>query len=275
MVGLLVLAPPARAAVFGPEPSRSPNADDITTAYWVMLAIAVAIVAAVNVALIGAVARFRATRGRPAERVRGAGRVQARAAIPLAVLAAGIFVAGVVFTVRARDVAPGGEGGLSASTSRTAQLGLDLPEADGEPLRILVSGQQWLWRYEYPDGTFSYYELVVPVDTPVVLKLDSTDVLHRWWVPGLGGKFDATPARLNDTWFRAEEEGVFDGQSAAFSGPAYSTMRARVRAVSVPEYQDWLEQQKDDIQKAQAAVQKRVEELGPGAVPGAAAGGTQ
>ena len=53
------------------------------------------------------------------------------------------------------------------------------------PLQIQASGQQWLWRYEYPDGeTFSYYELVVPVDTAVIVNLASTDVVHRWFVPG-------------------------------------------------------------------------------------------
>ena len=78
-----------------------------------------------------------------------------------------------------------------------------------------------------PTATYTYYELVVPVDTAVVVKLDSTDVVHRWWVPGLGGKFDAVPGETNSTWFKADEEGVYDGQSYAFSGPAYAVMRTR------------------------------------------------
>ena len=54
-----------------------------------------------------------------------------------------------------------------------------------EPLKIEATGQQWLWRYDYPNGAFSYYKLVVPVDTAVELELVSTDVVHTWDVPDL------------------------------------------------------------------------------------------
>jgi len=253
--GLAVLAPSAGAVPLAPEAPHSPNADDLREAYSGMLIVAVMIAVAINAALIAAAVRFRAGRGRTAARVRGGRRLQSRVATLLAGIALAVFVFGVIFTVRARDVAPSGPEGLEASSLRTAQLGVEPPAGDQEPLEILVSGQQWLWRYEYPDGTFSYYEMVVPVDTTVLLHIDSTDVVHRWWIPALGGKFDAVPGRLNETWFRADEEGVYEGQSAAFSGPGYPTMRARVRVVSVPEYQAWLDDQASAIQKAQEAVQ--------------------
>jgi len=256
---VLLLAPAAHAVPFAPEEARSPNAEDTTTVYWVMLVVAVAIVAVVNLALIATVARFRARRGREPARIHAGRRIQPRAATLLALLAAAVFAVGVVSTVRVRDVEPSGPRGLEAASARTAQLDLQPPAGEREPLRILASGQQWLWRYEYPNGTFSYYELVAPVDTTVLLQLDSTDVVHRWWVPELGGKFDAVPGRSNGTWFRAEREGVYEGRSAVFSGPGYATMRARVRVVSVPEYGAWLEQQSADIQDAQEAVQEQVQ----------------
>ncbi len=133
------------------------------------------------------------------------------------------------------------------------------PPAPPQPLQIQASGQQWLWRYEYPDNeTFSYYELVVPVDTAVVVNLVSTDVVHRWFVPGLGGKFDAVPDQSNATWFKADEEGVYHGASYQFSGASYAAMRTQVRVVSVPEYRAWLEQQAADIQEAQTFVQEEL-----------------
>jgi cytochrome c oxidase subunit II len=150
---------------------------------------------------------------------------------------------------------------------RVAQRGLELPAGEDEPLRIKAAGQQWVWRYKYPDGTFSFYELVVPVDTAVVVEIDSIDVVHRWWVPSLGGKFDAVPGRINRAWFRADEEGVFEGQSAAFSGTGYSTMRTAVRVVSAAEYQAWLEQQAADIQAAQEQVQAEVVARGATGTP--------
>lgn len=259
LAALLLLAPAAQAGGLSPQSGASPNADDATAAYWVMFVIGAVIVAGVNAALIAAAVRFRARRGREPARVRGGRRVQTRAAAALAVLAAAVLVVGVVTAERSTDVEPSGAQGLEASSGRTAQVSLSAPGGDAEPLRILASGQQWLWRYEYPDGTFSYYELVVPVDTTVLLRVDSTDVVHRWWIPELGGKFDAVPGRTNQTWFQADREGTYEGRSAAFSGPGYATMRARVRVVSVPEYEAWLERQQGDIQEAQEAVQRRVE----------------
>ena len=277
LAALVLAALPAiaHAVPLAPEDGASPNADDTTAIYWVMLVVAAVIVVAVNLALVAAVVRFRARRGREATRVRAGRRVHARVATLLAVVAVAIFVVGVISTTQVRDVEPSGPEGLQAASTRTAQLGVSPPAGDGQPLSILVSGQQWLWRYEYPDGTFSYYELVVPVDTTVMLELDSTDVVHRWWVPALGGKFDATPGRGNQTWFKAEEEGVYEGRSAQFSGAGYATMRARVRVVSVPEYEAWLDQQKADIQEAQEAVQERVQQLGGTSVAGAVQGAEQ
>ena len=272
---LAALPAVAHAVPLAPEDGASPNADDTTAIYWVMLVVAAVIVVAVNLALVVAVVRFRARRGREATRVRAGRRVHARVTALLAVVAIAIFVVGIIFTSQVRDVEPSGPDGLQAASTRTAQLGVSPPAGDGQPLSILVSGQQWLWRYEYPDGTFSYYELVVPVDTTVMLELDSTDVVHRWWVPALGGKFDATPGRDNQAWFKAEEEGVYEGRSAQFSGPGYATMRARVRVVSVPEYEAWLDQQKADIQEAQEAVQERVQQLGGASVAEAVQGAEQ
>jgi cytochrome c oxidase subunit 2 len=272
---LAALPAVAHAVPLAPEDGASPNADDTTAIYWVMLIVAAVIVVAVNLALVVAVVRFRARRGREATRVRAGRRVHARVTALLAVVAIAIFVVGIIFTSQVRDVEPSGPDGLQAASTRTAQLGVSPPAGDGQPLSILVSGQQWLWRYEYPDGTFSYYELVVPVDTTVMLELDSTDVVHRWWVPALGGKFDATPGRDNQAWFKAEEEGVYEGRSAQFSGPGYATMRARVRVVSVPEYEAWLDQQKADIQDAQEAVQERVQQLGGASVAEAVQGAEQ
>jgi cytochrome c oxidase subunit II len=259
LLGLAVGAPLAGAIPLAPESPNSPNAEDMRTAYGATVVIAIVLGAAINAALILAVVRFRAARDREPAPVRATGRIQSRVGLLLGVIALAIFVFGVAFTVKARDLEASGPEGLQAGSMRFAQLGLDPPSGDEEPLTIQVSGQQWLWRFEYPDGTFSYYDLVVPVDTTVVLELDSTDVVHRWGVPALGGRFDAVPGRANTTWFKAEEEGEYVGQSSQFSGPAYPAMRARVRVVSTTEYEAWLGDQEAAIQEAQEAVQQEIE----------------
>jgi cytochrome c oxidase subunit 2 len=245
-------------AFLSPPGGHSPNADDLNTLYWVMLVIGVILLIAVNGALLAMVGRFRAARGREPRRLKVRRPIQVATAGAFAVLALAVFVVGVIVTHDAKKVEASGPNGLQATSSLVAQRGLKLPatSASNAPLQIKACGQQWIWRYEYPDGTYSYYELVVPVDTAVILRLCSTDVVHRWWVPGLSGKFDATPGESNQTWFKADEEGVFDGASYAFSGASYAVMRTRVRVVDVPTYQSWLEQQGKGIQEAQSYVQQ-------------------
>jgi heme/copper-type cytochrome/quinol oxidase subunit 2 len=175
-----------------------------------------------------------------------------------------IFVLGLIFSERARDVAEPGSESLQAALTRTAQVNPS-PPAGGEPLEINAIAQQWLWRFEYPGGrpgdrTFTYEELVVPVDTPVLLNVTSTDVVHRWWVPSLGGKVDAVPGQTTLTWFRADEEGTYEGHSAQYSGASYPTMRIEVEAVSAEEYQQFLDDQTRELADAQDAVTSELEE---------------
>src|SRR5436190_1648540 len=230
----------------------------MNTLYWVMLVIGLVLLVAINGALAAMVLRFRAARGRQPRRLVVRRPAQIGTAGIFAALAAVTFVLGVIETNNAKQVEASGPNGLQAAALTTAQRTLGLPSVSPSsvPLTIKACGQQWLWRYEYPNGTYSYYELVVPVDTAVVLKLCSTDVVHRWWVPGLSGKFDATPGESNQTWFRADQEGIYDGASYAFSGTSTAVMRTRVRVVDVPTYQAWLQQQAAGIQEALSFVQR-------------------
>jgi cytochrome c oxidase subunit II len=257
--------------LLGPETAHSPNAEDLNALYWVLLIIAGAVVVLINVALIAFAMRFRAGRGREPRRIRSRRPAQFLIGGILAFVAVAIFVVGVLVTDDASQVEASGPEGLQASSARLAQRDLQLPtDPKAAPtLDILASGQQWIWRYQYPDGTYSYYELVVPVDTAVRVHLISTDVVHRWWVPSLGGKFDAVPGESNWTWFKADKEGTYYGTAYQFSGASYATMRTQVEVVSADEYQAWLEQQKSDIQSAQSYVQ---EELARRGEPGTESG---
>ncbi|MBK5116420.1 MAG: hypothetical protein JJE23_05810 [Thermoleophilia bacterium] len=249
-----------------PASPASPGTEDTQLAYIVMVALGTLIAVGVVIALIAA-ARGRGgaeTDREAAPRTRGTSGVQRRAGIGLGLLATVVFVFGIVVTESAREVEPTGADGLT-----TAQLDIAAPAGDTQPLEIKVSGQQWLWRYEYPDGTFSYYEMVVPVDTAVVLDLESTDVLHRWWVPALTGMFEVAPGSGNQAWFKADEVGTYEGQSTQFSGSSYAAMRAAVRVVEPAEYEAWLTEESQGIQEAQDAVQRAVDD---GTAPGVSLG---
>jgi cytochrome c oxidase subunit 2 len=219
---------------------HSPGTDQIDTLLWIGFIAAAIVVVAINVALFYAVRRFRAERGATPRQVSGGRKVQFRVGAVLTVFAALVFILSIVFTDKARETPATGSAGLAAA--KTA------------PLKIEATGQQWLWRYDYPNGSFSYYKLVVPVDTAVVLDLVSTDVVHTWDVPDLSGKRDAVPGKTNKVIFRADEEGQFRGQSATLSGQAYAAMRTEVEVVSPQAYEDFVKQQKADIEAAQERV---------------------
>jgi cytochrome c oxidase subunit 2 len=219
---------------------HSPGTEQIDTLMSVGFVAAAIVVVAVNVALFYALRRYRGDRGTEPRQVSGGRRIQFRVGAVLTAFAAILLIVSIVFTDKARETPTTGPDGLQVAHS--------------EPLRIEATGQQWLWRYDYPNEAFSYYKLVVPVDTTVALDLVSTDVIHTWFVPDLAGKRDAVPGKHNQAVFRADEEGSFDGSSATLSGQGYAPMRTAVEVVSPEEYEAFLESQKADIQAAQDRV---------------------
>ena len=133
-----------------------------------------------------------------------------------------------------------------------------IPKAD---LTIKAIGYQWYWGYEYPDENiiFDSYmieeadlkegqprllavdnEVVVPVGKVIKVLITTNDVLHAWALPSFGVKRDAVPGRINETWFKAEEEGTFYGQCSELCGIKHAFMPITVRVVSDEEYQNWL-----------------------------------
>jgi cytochrome c oxidase subunit 2 len=225
---------------------HSPGTDQIDTLLAIGFVAAAIVVVAVNAGLVYALRRRRAGRGPEPRQSRDERRVQLRVGTVLAVFATAILVFSLVLTEKARQLPATGPDGLQVAHS--------------EPLAIEATGQQWIWRYDYPNEAFSYYKLVVPVDTTVVLDLVSTDVVHTWDVPELAGKRDAVPGKLNEVVFRADEEGLYRGQAATLSGQSYASMRTAVEVVSPEEYESFLEQQKSDIQAAQDRVVELIQE---------------
>jgi cytochrome c oxidase subunit II len=266
MLGLSLGAAPAAANLVSPEPPHSPQAQDLNTLYWITIVVVVALTLIVNFALISAVIRYRERRGREPRQLRSGRWVQYRVASVLAALAVAVFVVSIVFTQKARNQAPTGPQGLQASSqtisgSGAAPIGTSTPppSQSANPLQITATGQQWLWRYSYPNGAFSYYRLVVPVDTSVQLDLVTTDVVHGWFVPELSGKFDAVPGKVNHVWFRADRIGDYYGRSSTFSGAAYAADRIEVSVVTPQQYQSFIANQKTEIQNAQDIVVKQIQ----------------
>jgi len=122
-------------------------------------------------------------------------------------------------------------------------------DAPPDALKVEVIGHQWWWEITYPnsqaDQTITTAnEIHVPIDTPVVVLTNSTDVIHSFWAPNLDGKKDLIPGHETVTWFRADTIGVYRGQCAEFCGYEHARMAFYVVAEPRIEFERWLAQQR-------------------------------
>jgi cytochrome c oxidase subunit 2 len=151
---------------------------------------------------------------------------------------------------------------------------LTIPKAD---VTLKITGKQWFWSWEYPKdaGGFAFDSImlddkqrlelinsgqakpeevprllavdnvaVVPVGKVVRLQVTAADVIHKFAMPSFGLKLDAIPGRLNETWFRADKEGLFFGQCSFICGQNHAFMPIAIRVVSPERYAAWVEESK-------------------------------
>jgi len=136
-----------------------------------------------------------------------------------------------------------------------------IPKPD---VTIKAIGKQWFWTYEYPGANagFTYDSLglsdadaakagkprLLGVDNPIyvpvnkVIQIDTAgaDVIHSWAMPQMGVKMDAVPGRINQTWFKATQTGVFYGQCSELCGARHAYMPIEMHVVSQADYDAWL-----------------------------------
>jgi cytochrome c oxidase subunit 2 len=273
---VLVMAPSAFADAISPESGGgSPNAEKIDTLYKYALFLGFLIFLLVEGVLLYCLIKFRARRGgdEPAQ-IRGNTRLEVGWTVGAALLLVVLSVVTFIYLPGIRNPAgPSTSGGPNFSAA-TQYASIDQRPPPGDPrkaLKLQVNGQQYLWRYTYPNGAYSYYDMVVPYDTTVILDITSSDVAHSWWIPKLGGKADAIPPSskyVNHTWFKITEKGnskygrftgasYFWGNCAELCGDNHADMRARVIALAPDQYLQWVDQQKTLIEQAQAALAKQ------------------
>lgn len=152
-------------------------------------------------------------------------------------------------------------------------------------LNVKATGYQWYWGYEYAgggeNGEFGVAEevsfdsimladdergaddprllavdneMVVPVNTFVRLQVTAADVLHAFAMPSFGIKLDGVPGRLNETYFKAEREGLFYGQCSELCGKDHAFMPIAVRVVSEDQFRIWVAAAAEDVENANKAL---------------------
>jgi len=116
-------------------------------------------------------------------------------------------------------------------------------EAGTRPLQVEAVGQQFAWRFVYPDeGGFSSGELVLPVRREAEFTMRSMDVIHSFWVPEFGQKMDAVPGIETTILVTPTRTGEFAVVCAELCGLGHATMRARARVVTEAEFTQWVEE---------------------------------
>jgi len=158
------------------------------------------------------------------------------------------------------------------------KLLIKMDDTSEAAITIKATGSQWKWKYDYLDGVgegLTFYSnldkdskevsqrdsgldpmesenylldvdepIVLPVNTKIRILTTAQDVIHAWWLPDLGWKRDAIPGFINDNWAVIEKPGTYRGQCAELCGAGHGYMPIVVKAVSMDEYTEWVEDKK-------------------------------
>ena len=209
---------------FAPPDPASPNAERINDSYYWVAIFTGAIFVLVQGALVWFIVRYRAdrrTRDMDGAQIHGNTNIElAWTVAPVLILVA---IGSFVFYKL-----PGIQ---------------DVPAADR--VEVTVKGYRYYWNYTYPNGVIAVDRLRAPVGqtTRLAVSAPDFDVIHSWWIPQLGGKFDAIPGNENETWFNPKAPGIYRGQCAEFCGIQHAVMRAEVEAMPREEFESWLEEE--------------------------------
>jgi cytochrome c oxidase subunit 2 len=270
VAGLLALATGACADPFTPESGGSPDANSIDTLYKIILAVAAVVFVGVEGALVYSMVKFRTRKDAVPAQIRGNTRLEIGWTLGAAII---LVILSVVTFVMLDDIRnpPNSDatGFPSQRVENVQNASAFQPRTpNGRALNIKVNGQRYTWRYTYPDNdtntlnnVFSYEEMVVPTRTTVTLDIQAQDVAHSWWIPQLGGKFDAIPGHTNFTWFKIPEPGVFRGQCAELCGRNHPDMVATVRAIEPAEFRTWLATKRSQIEAADKLAETRRKQI--------------
>ena len=222
---------PSAFAQFAPVVPESKNADGIRTSYLFITIFTVAIFLLVEGLLVAFIWKYR-RRKRP--RFEDGAPIHGATRLELAWTAGPVIVLFIIAVFVFAEL-PG------IKNIPTATAGQ-------EQLEIKVTGQQFYWSYQYPNGVVAVDTMRAPAGVPVKLDVTSpdSDVIHSWWIPALGGKIDAIPGRTNYTWFQADEPGTYKGQCAELCGLQHAHMLASVEVMPQADFSEWLAQRRTD-----------------------------
>ncbi len=208
---------------FLPGGAASPNGEKIHTAFIVVAIFTGVILLGVEGALVAFVIKYRrGKRPRTAEgpQIHGSSKLEVIwTVLPVVILA---IIGAVVFIE------------LPGITNAPKAAAADETQVD-------IVGHQYYWLFRYPNGAVSIDRLVAPADEVVNEHITSPtwDVIHSWWVPDFGGKYDAIPGKVNKTWFKAPA-GTYEARCYELCGIQHAAMKATVDVVPRAQYDSFI-----------------------------------
>jgi cytochrome c oxidase subunit 2 len=249
--GSLLFAPSAMANCCVVKSGGSPNANAIHSLYVLVLILAIVVFIVVEGALVYAVFKFRAKKNPVADQIHGHTRLEIGWTLGAAFI---LVILSIITFIKLPAIVNPPDSSANADQVLSASLAEPKPP-NGQKLEVCVLGRQFIWRYTYGNGCnkdyflkklpYSFQEMVVPAGVVVDLVIQSSDVIHAWWIPSLGGKVDAVPGYTTYTWFKADKVGaIYHGQCAQLCGRQHAFMTALVKVVTPQQWVTWMNDQK-------------------------------
>lgn len=121
-----------------------------------------------------------------------------------------------------------------------AKLYFDARIPPKDAMEVLVTGKQWMWKLQHPNGKREINDLYVPVGVPIKLTMTSEDVIHSFYLPAFRKKMDVVPGKYTQMWFLPEETGVFNIFCAEYCGTEHSLMGGKLYVMEQQDYAEWL-----------------------------------
>jgi cytochrome c oxidase subunit 2 len=208
---------------FLPGEAHSPNGKEVHSAFILVAIFTGVIFFAVEAALVVFIVKYR--RGKRARTAEGP-QIHGSTKLEVIWTVAPVVILAVIGTI----------------VFLTLPTITDAPKASAaNSTRVLISGRQFYWQFRYPNGAVSIDKLVAPADQVVHedITAPTWDVIHSWWVPDFGGKYDAIPGKVNKTWFKAPA-GTYVARCYELCGLQHAAMRATVQVVPRAEYDDFV-----------------------------------
>ncbi len=118
------------------------------------------------------------------------------------------------------------------------------PIVNGQKPDIVIIAHQWWWDMRFPQkDVITANELHIPIGKQMLMRIESADVIHSWWVPALGRKTDAIPGRPNYAWIKADSVGEYEGTCSEYCGNEHAWMRIKVIAETPENFDKWVQHQ--------------------------------